>query len=275
MCHTFNDNMKTAERSAETFFFAHSGISEANLHPHMIPTFDEKVTMAPVLSADPSSALLVSTPLRGGPASTAIAATSQIALRLAEEREEHDVSKIPSSECILSNFNNTSSKRPRRVSIELGAKDPFVFDNFLPLNELCTRTNPSAAAGTSTTTVTSSPNLKKSKSLLSRKRSSMTNLEDYKRDEPSSEPYPSSKVARSGLKKSPSRWCNLNSLAEASAQDDEMPSFHRISSSSLASSTSFDQKEEQTTSALRSVTPLAWGQFTELDQHQEDQALEF
>ena len=77
MCHTFNDNMKTAERSAETFFFAHSGISEANLHPHMIPNFDEKVTMAPVLSADPSSALLVSTPLRGGPASTAIAATSQ------------------------------------------------------------------------------------------------------------------------------------------------------------------------------------------------------
>lgn len=270
--------MKTAERSAEkTFFFAHSGISEANLHPHMIPTFHEKVTMSPVLPADPSSALLgVSSPLRGGPASVAFAATSQIALRLGEEREEHDVSKIPSSECILSNFNDASPKRPRRVSIEHGAKDPFVFDNFLPpVNELCTRTSPSAAAGTSTTTVTSSRSLKKSKSLLSRKRSSMTNLEDYQRDEPSSEPYPSSKVIRSGLKKSPSRWYNLNSLAEASAQDDEMPSFHRISSSSLASSTSSDQKEEQTTSALRSVTPLAWGQFTELDQHQEEQALEF
>ena len=222
--------------------------------------------------------------MRGGPASTAFAATKQIALHLGKEQGVHDVAKIPSNECILSNFNRPPTKAPRRVSIEYQTKDPFVFDNFLPLNDstITTSTSSATKTGTRTSTTFTSTSLKKSKS-FSRKRSSMTNLdEEYNRSESSADPYPSSKVIRSNLKKSPSRWSNLNYLnehAEQSTQDEMLP-FHRISSSSLSSSPSMstdeaESKEDQST--LRTVTPMAWGQFTELDQHHQDgeQALEF
>ena len=285
ICHSFN--MKAAEKSAEkTLFFAHTGTSEANLHPHLIPTcsLHEKIEMSPTLAGEPSSSLLISSPARGGPASTAFAATKQIALHLGKEQGVHDVAKIPSTECILSNFNSSSTKAPRRVSIEYQTKDPFVFDNFLPLNDLSTTTGSTSSAtmtGTRTSTTCPSTSLKKSKS-FSRKRSSMTNLdEEYNRSESSADPYPSSKVIRSNLKKSPSRWSNLNCLnehAEQSTQDEMLP-FHRISSSSLSSSPSMstdevESQEDQPTH--RTVTPMAWGQFTELDQHhQDEQALEF
>jgi hypothetical protein len=281
--------MKAAERSAEkTLFSAHTGTSEANLYPHTIPTsaLHEKVEISPTLAAEPSSSPLLSSPVRGGPASTAFAATKQIALHFGKEQGVHDVTNIPSNECILSNFNRSPTKAPRRVSIEHRTKDPFVFDNFLPLNDLSTiptssSTSSATSTGTRTSTTFTSTSLKKSKS-FSRKRSSMTNLdEEYNRSKSSADPYPSSKVIRSNLKKSPSRWSNLNYLnehAEQSTQDEMLP-FHRISSSSLSSIPSMstdeaESKEDQ--SSLRTVTPMAWGQFTELDQHhQDEQALEF
>lgn len=283
--HSFN-NMKAAERSAEkTLFFAHTGTSEFNLQPHTIPTsaLHEKIEVSPTFPTEHSPSPLMSSPARGGPASTAFAATTQIALHLGKEQGVHDVTKIPSNECILSNFNKNSTKAPRRVSIEYKSKDPFVFDNFLPVSDSTTSSMPTSAAISSRTSTTrSSTNLKKTKS-FSRKRSSMTNLdEQYNRSESSAGPYPSSKVSRSNLmKKSPSRWANLNCLdehAEQSTQDEMLP-FHRISSSSLSSTPSIstdgaESKEDQST--FRTVTPMAWGQFTELDQHhQDEQALEF
>ena len=272
-CHSFN--MKAAETCAEKTIFAHSGNFEVNLHPHTIPTSTsyEQFEMSPTLSAEPSSSLLISSPVRGGPASTAFAATKQFALHLGREQGVQDVTKIPSNECILSNFNKTSTKAPRRVSIEQTAKDPFVFDNFLPLGDLPA---PSSATSAHTSTTFASTNLKKRKSFSS-KRSSMSNLDECNRRESSADPYPSSKVIRTSLKKSPSRWSNLNCLnehAEQSTQDEMIP-FHRISSSSLASSAAdeLESKEDQSTS-FRTVTPMAWGQFTDLDQHHDEQALE-
>lgn len=248
MCNNFaNNNMKSASRSGPTAA-SKAFSADSNTQPILIPNaaMHEKIdhTSSFLFDSAPSPLLSMS-PVRGGPASSAFAATKQIALHLGEE---HKLSS--SHECILSTFTKTTSPTiPTSTTTQKNrqsSKDPFVFDNFLPLNDC----DSSASSRPST--------LKKSKS-FSRKRASMSNISEHE----DAAPYPTSKVMRS-MKKSPSRY-HLASLdeAEATTQDELLPRFPRTNSTCTSLSTT---SEQENLTPPRTVTPtMTWGQFADID----------
>ena len=267
VCHNLaNNNMKSASRSAPTAAtkaFSHTttnsthtttfgNTTEVNTQPISIPNnamhekIDQHCSFVLDSTSQSSTASLSMSPLvRNGPASLAFADTKKTALHLGEDQEAF-AKLLSSQECILDEF--AKAARPASPAIASDSpkrevfnrkQDPFVFDNFLSLND----SSPTSS-------------LKSSKSFSRKRRSTTSNLAENDVD-----PYPTSKVHRSGMKKSPSRYhlASLNDQAEASNHDKYLPSTH-TSSSSLATS------EQENLTPHRSITPSpSWGQFADLD----------
>jgi len=267
VCHNFaNNNIKSASRSAPTAAtkaFSHTSTTcnhatEVNTQPISIPNnamhekIDQHCSVVLDATSQSSTASLSMPPtVRNGPASLAFADTKKTALHLGEEQESFAKSLF-SQECILDEFAKAAtpvspaiaSDSPNRKLFNR-KQDPFVFDNFLGLCDS-----------------SSTSSLKRSKSFSRKRRSMTSNVAE-------TEPYPTSKVHRSGMKKSPSRYhlASLNDQADASNQDKYLP-FTHTSSSSLATS------EQENLTPHRSITPTpSWGQFADLDP--EEEILEF